>query len=200
MTERDFNGWRRDDMKAVGLTPDVTAPYYLNFLDIKSPLWDNVARYVVANGTFQWLIDFAIGGRIVRDTDVYGIHRAIDRFHLKWVERKILMIPKIGFLGVGSVKLYDTVHANLALRNRQIQKAYVEALEAGFCNNYAYRYAACSVYRMSPKKQVTLPQDNPYHTIVSLMFPYHSHKEMYEEYDIKTMHMAAVSKYRLMLL
>lgn len=198
MTGKDFNGWRRDDMESVGLTPDATTPHYLNFLDVKSPLWDDVARYVVANGAFQWLIDFSIRGRIVRSADIYGMRRAIDRFDLKWVETKILL-PRIKLLGVSSVKLYDTVPANWALRNRQVQKAYAEALEAGFCKNYAYRYAACSVYQMFSKERITLPQNNPYHTIVSLMFPYHSHKEMYEEHDIKTMHMAAVSKYCLML-
>lgn len=199
MTGKDFNGWRRDDMKAVGLIPDAASPHYLNFLDIKSPLWDDVARYVVANGAANWLIDSALEGSIVRRADVYGMRRAIDHFDLKWVEPKML-VPRMKLLGVSSVKLHDTVPAIWAVCNRQIQKAYTEALEAGFCRNYAYRYAACSVYQMSPTERVPLPQNNPYHTIVSLLFPYHSHKEMYEEYDIKTMHMAAVSKYRLMLL
>lgn len=195
----DFNGWRTADAESIGLDVNSNNSWYLNFFDVTTPQWADFVKAVERSNTEWWLLECL--PRVRRDSSALylaGPTSVAKKSGIPVESRKLLGFTRY-LLGVGGLSLREPRYANIKLRDRGIMDACAVAKASGWSLNYQLRYAVTHVYDLRrPRKTIMLPHDNPYHTVVSYVFPYIHNKWMYNQYSVKEMHKLALAKYRLM--
>lgn len=205
MEPEDFNGWRVSHMASVGLGHSIQ-PEYLNFFDVTTPLWAEFAERVIKENLVPHLMSYVapkghhkpgdiVARNVIRQREI--LNQIIMYLGIPMCSRRI-MAHNYTFIGVRSVKLRNTQCSTAKAKKRTFERLSKEVADIGFGLDYQARHALYGMYEMFPKTSIVLPHENPYHILVSLMFPYHTHPWVYKECDIRTAHKSAVTRYRLL--